>query len=73
MDEFEINGLRIRYNVGSNRYFLVDMNYASSIGALSLEEGPGWVLHVWTSFLDWGQLQTVADLVSALNEELSDA
>lgn len=64
--------LLIQYNVGNNSYYIIDMNYACSIGTLNLSEGPGWVFRPVTTFLDWSDLQTIADLVADLNQELSD-
>ncbi len=64
--------LQIRYDVSFNRYTLIDTNYACDIGALVLSAGPGWTFRPVTSFLDWNDLQTIADLVADLNQELAD-
>lgn len=70
-DKFEIGGLLVEYDVELNNYYLTDVSYAARLGYLSLQEGPGWVFLVHSTFLDGGELGVISEMVNALNAELT--
>jgi hypothetical protein len=71
LDKFEYDGLLVTYDVELNCYYLTDMNYMCPIGRLRLDEGPGWVLAIQTTFLDGHEMQTIANMIAALNEDIA--
>lgn len=61
----EINGLV--FTKVDNKYLVEDINYMCVIGVLICHEVLGWILYdIKTTFLDYGQLATIAEFMKGL-------
>lgn len=69
--ETEIHGL-IFADGDNGTYNVFDLNYMCSVGTISLADGPGWIIDVDASFLDYGQLMVLAEFIKKLNHQIKD-
>ncbi len=62
----EING--ILFTPDKDTYRVLDLSYGIPLGHIVLEEGPGWILllELGVTFLDYGQLGTIAEFIKNL-------
>lgn len=63
----ELNG--ILFTQDKELYRVLDLSYDIPLGILEKVEGPGWVLVLEpnVTFLDYGQLRTLAEFIKGLD------
>ena len=66
----ELNG--ILFTKDKETYRVLDLTYGIPLGHIEKVEGPGWVLllALGTTFLDYGQLTTLAEFIKGLQKDV---